>query len=89
MKSIYFGKNNLLRILFCLKWRHFGAAYDTMHSDYTGKGVDQLAKVIETIKTNPCDRRILLTAWNPNDLDQMALPPCHMFAQVPPHHMFS
>ena len=52
-----------------------------MHADYAGQGVDQLAKVIETIKTNPSDRRILLSAWNPKDLDQMALPPCHMFCQ--------
>ena len=48
----------------------------------TGQGVDQLAGVIERIKTNPNDRRIVLTAWNPADLDEMALPPCHMFCQV-------
>ena len=42
------------------------------------KGVDQLAAAINTIKTNPTDRRILVSAWNPKDLDQMALPPCHM-----------
>lgn len=52
-----------------------------MHADYTGKGVDQLAHVIKTIKTNPNDRRIVLTAWNPADLGIMALPPCHMFCQ--------
>ncbi len=63
------------------QWRHFGAPYGTMHDDYTGKGVDQLARVVETIKTNPTDRRIVLTAWNPSALDDMALPPCHMFAQ--------
>jgi dihydrofolate reductase/thymidylate synthase len=63
------------------QWRHFGADYDTMHGDYTGKGVDQLARVIDTIKNNPTDRRILLSAWNPAALDLMALPPCHMFAQ--------
>ena len=39
------------------QWRHFGAEYKTMHDDYTGQGVDQLAKLIETIKTNPTDRR--------------------------------
>jgi hypothetical protein len=52
-----------------------------MHADYTGQGVDQLAQVIHTIKTNPNDRRILLSAWNPADLGIMALPPCHMFCQ--------
>ena len=52
-----------------------------MHADYTGKGVDQLAEVIHKIKNNPTDRRILLTAWNPAALKEMALPPCHMFCQ--------
>ena len=47
------------------QWRHFGANYVDMHSDYTGQGVDQLAQVIHTIKTNPNDRRIIMSAWNP------------------------
>jgi dihydrofolate reductase / thymidylate synthase len=63
------------------QWRHFGAKYETMHSDYTGKGVDQLAECIRKIKEDPTDRRILLSAWNPADLHLMALPPCHMFCQ--------
>ena len=63
------------------QWRHFGAEYTDMHADYTGKGVDQLAQLIHTIKTNPTDRRIILTAWNPAALPLMALPPCHMFCQ--------
>jgi dihydrofolate reductase/thymidylate synthase len=63
------------------QWRHFGAKYVDMHTDYTGQGVDQLAECIHKIKTNPTDRRILLSAWNPADLSLMALPPCHMFCQ--------
>eukprot|EP00903_Cladosiphon_okamuranus_P017048 g15713.t1 len=63
------------------QWRHFGAEYTDMHADYTGKGVDQLAECINKIKTNPEDRRIVLSAWNPSDLGKMALPPCHMFCQ--------
>merc|ERR1719330_1087318 len=63
------------------QWRHFGAKYVDMHTDYTGQGVDQLAECIRTIKENPTDRRILLSAWNPADLSLMALPPCHMFCQ--------
>ena len=47
------------------QWRHFGAKYTDMHTDYSGQGVDQLAKVIETIKNNPEDRRIIMSAWNP------------------------
>lgn len=47
----------------------------------SGETVDQLGEVIEKIKTNPYDRRLIVTAWNPGELDEMALPPCHMFFQ--------
>jgi thymidylate synthase len=63
------------------QWRHFGAKYTDCDADYTGQGVDQLQEVIHLIKSNPTDRRILLSAWNPADLALMALPPCHMFCQ--------
>mmetsp|Transcript_4221 Transcript_4221/g.6175 ORF Transcript_4221/g.6175 Transcript_4221/m.6175 type:complete len:520 (-) Transcript_4221:99-1658(-) len=63
------------------QWRHFGAKYEDMNTDYTGKGVDQLAECIDKIKNNPEDRRIIMSAWNPADLELMALPPCHMFCQ--------
>jgi len=63
------------------QWRHFGAEYEDMHADYAGKGVDQVRQVIDQIKTNPTSRRILLTAWNPAALPDMALPPCHILCQ--------
>eukprot|EP00127_Corallochytrium_limacisporum_P004787 Clim_evm2s177 gene=Clim_evmTU2s177 len=63
------------------QWRHFGAEYTTMHDDYTGKGVDQLAEVIQTLQENPNCRRMIISAWNPADLPKMALPPCHMMCQ--------
>merc|ERR1712032_1546697 len=50
------------------QWRHFGAKYRDMHTDYTGEGVDQLAECIRKIKEDPNDRRILLSAWNPGEL---------------------
>jgi len=63
------------------QWRHFGAEYKDMHADYSGQGVDQLAEVITRLKTKPNDRRIIMCAWNPADLDKMALPPCHCLVQ--------
>lgn len=67
--------------IYGFQWRHFGAEYKDMHTDYTGQGFDQLADVIHKIKNNPTDRRIIMSAWNPADLHLMALPPCHMFCQ--------
>jgi len=46
-----------------------------------GSEVDQLDNVIERIKRDPNDRRLIVTAWNPGELDEMCLPPCHMFFQ--------
>jgi len=46
-----------------------------------GKVVDQIKEVIEKIKKDPNDRRLIITAWNPGELEQMALPPCHMIFQ--------
>jgi dihydrofolate reductase/thymidylate synthase len=63
------------------QWRHFGAKYVNMHTDYTGQGFDQLIDCINKIKNKPDDRRIIMSAWNPADLTEMALPPCHMFCQ--------
>lgn len=60
------------------QWRHFGASYQGHDADYTDKGIDQISNVINLIKTDPTSRRIVLTAWNPSQIEMMALPPCHM-----------
>ena len=59
------------------QWRHFGAKYGKDKLE----GVDQLQNVIDLIKNDPTSRRIILSAWNPVDLDKMALPPCHVMIQ--------
>lgn len=46
-----------------------------------GREIDQITNVIETIKNNPNSRRMMVVAFNPSDVDQMALPPCHAFFQ--------
>lgn len=56
-----------------VQWRSWQGA--------NGKTIDQIANVIDKIKKDPADRRMIVTAWNPGELDQMALPPCHMFFQ--------
>jgi thymidylate synthase len=46
-----------------------------------GTTVDQITTLIEKLKKDPSDRRLVVTAWNPGEIDQMALPPCHMIFQ--------
>jgi len=58
----------------------FGTRYNR-HGTLHVKETDQLLDLIEGIKQDPNGRRHILTAWNPGELDQMALPPCHCFAQ--------
>jgi thymidylate synthase len=58
------------------QWRHFDA-----YGDDKITKVDQITWLINEIKTNPDSRRLVLSAWNPNQINEMALPPCHTLAQ--------
>lgn len=62
------------------QWRNFGATKDE-NGDYLPNGVDQITKAIETIKNNPTSRRNIVTGWNPKEVDDVTLPPCHSFLQ--------
>jgi len=64
------------------QWRNFGAEYTSYDEKPQGNGVDQLKRVVEMLKQNPDDRRMIVSAWNPVDLPRMALPPCHFCFQV-------
>lgn len=78
--NLHYGKGDLGPV-YGHQWRHFNASYDSCHTDYTGEGVDQLTKLIQNIKDDPNSRRHILNAWNPCQIDQMALPPCHVMCQ--------
>ncbi|MGL5934202.1 MAG: thymidylate synthase [Cetobacterium sp.] len=71
------------------QWRHFGEEYDPAYSNSKVAeylkveigGFDQLKYVENLLKTDPFSRRIMISAWNPSDMDKMALPPCHVLIQ--------
>ena len=64
---------------FAQQWGDLGPVYGRQWRDFGG--VDQLKDVIERIKNNPNDRRMIVSAWNPPQIPQMALPPCHLLFQ--------
>ncbi len=64
---------------FAKKWGDLGPVYGKQWRDFGG--VDQLMDIIERIKKNPNDRRMIVSAWNPPEIPKMALPPCHCFYQ--------
>ncbi|MBI4427383.1 MAG: thymidylate synthase [Candidatus Magasanikbacteria bacterium] len=71
-----------LGAIYGFQWRHFNADYENYDTNYTSKGVDQLKNLISAIKADPSSRRLIVSAWNPCMLDQMALPPCHYLFQI-------
>ena len=67
--------------IYGFQWRHFNAKYRGPHANYNNWGIDQLKECIELIKNDPNSRRIIMTGWNPCQLKEMALPPCHVLYQ--------
>ncbi len=76
-------KENDLGPVYGHQWRYFNAPYTTCNENYTGKGIDQLSNVITQLKdpVEKYSRRIILSSWNPCQLNEMALPPCHVLFQ--------
>lgn len=70
------------------QWRFFGAEYVSQADRDRGVhpgGVDQIAQLLKGLKENPWSRRHMVSAWNPEQVDQMALPPCHTMFQFYVH----
>lgn len=67
--------------IYGFQWRHFGTSYKGYSYNYFGLGIDQLENCIKLIKKEPESRRIFMSAWNPVQLNDMCLPPCHVSYQ--------
>ena len=69
--------------LYGFQWRYFNAPYKTCDDDYSNQGIDQLQEIINTLKDpeKRTSRRMLVSAWNPCQINEMALPPCHVLFQ--------
>jgi len=78
-RGLDYGEGDLGPI-YGFQWRNFGDEYVNKDHNHTG-GIDQIKNVIDLIKNDPLSRRIIFSAWNPCDLDKMALPPCHVMVQ--------
>jgi len=82
-RGLYNNKEDDLGPVYGHQWRHFNASYTDCDTNYVGKGIDQLQGIIDKLK-NPetrNSRRLVMSAWNPQQLDEMALPPCHILCQ--------
>jgi thymidylate synthase len=62
------------------QWRNFGGT-PLPDGSFARDGVDQIARVIDQIRKNPNSRRLIVSGWNPEEADQVALPPCHTLFQ--------
>lgn len=78
--------------LYGFQWRYYNANYDSntgkpLASNNNNNGVDQLQQIIDALKDpkQRTSRRLIMTAWNPCQLDEMALPPCHILCQFNVH----
>lgn len=82
-QNLFHLQENDLGPIYGHQWRHFNANYKTCKNNYSSEGIDQLKNVIDILKDpkQRNSRRIIISAWNPCQLKQMALPPCHILMQ--------
>lgn len=82
-RGLYHLEEDDLGPVYGHQWRHFNASYGGRDASYEGKGVDQIQYIVDQL-SNPetrNSRRIVMSAWNPCQIDEMALPPCHVLCQ--------
>jgi thymidylate synthase len=86
-RSLHHYEEDILGPIYGAQWRHFNAEYNTEDGTSLSEGVDQLQQIIDALKDpkQRTSRRLVMSAWNPEQLDQMALPPCHILCQFNVH----
>lgn len=88
LRNSIMDKERDLGPVYGFQWRHFGGKYKwnpnnpEQNFDPRHPGIDQVKNAIDKLKNNPNDRRIIVSAWNPTAISEMALPPCHMMHQL-------
>ena len=87
-RGLYHLRENDLGPVYGHQWRFWNAPYSREYgcfADYRGKGIDQLQNIIDDLNeskiTGETSRRMIMTAWNPEQINEMALPPCHVLSQ--------
>ena len=89
-RGLHANPEGILGPIYGKQWRHFNAPYDNQTGSLLNNnvsGVDQLQQIIDQLKDpeQRFGRRLIMTAWNPCQLDEMALPPCHIMCQFNVH----
>ena len=86
-RGLHHYEEDMLGPIYGAQWRHFNAGYNAIDGSSLSEGVDQLQQIIDALKDpkQRTSRRLVMSAWNPCQLDQMALPPCHILCQFNVH----
>ena len=86
-RGLHHYREGLIGPGYGFQWRHFNAEYDKETGGPVEKGVDQLQQIIDALKdpAQRTSRRLVMSAWNPCQLNEMALPPCHILCQFNVH----
>lgn len=81
-RGLFHLEENDLGPVYGHQWRFFNADYKNCKTDYSGQGIDQLQNIINVLKSDDRNsRRLIMSAWNPCQIYEMALPPCHVLSQ--------